>query len=155
MVAAVGRQEGRIIMSMLIKCVTADEAFYVGCDQRIRIDVDTLIVSLWNNFLHSKGERNRIAFNKKKLIENCFENKFDAAMAASLGNWRWDDRFVYFNSDRYLSSFSHWYDETCPIDIDRIDINYLIRALQDLQTEDKKGYVNNIPKAIHDALKEG
>ena len=141
-------------MNMLIKCVTADEAFFVGCDQRIRIDVDTLIVSLWNNFLHSKGEReNRIAFNKKKLIENCFENKFDAAMAASLGNWRWDDRFVYFNSERYLMSFSRLDDETCPIDIDRIDIGFIIRQLQNMQENDKR-YINNIPRAIHDALKE-
>ena len=140
-------------MKMEIKCVTADEAFFVGYDQSVNIDVDSLIVSLWNKYVEYKGGDNKISLNNKEFFETSFNNAYDAAWAATLSDrWDWKDDFVCFNGEGYLTSFSHWDDEHSPIDIEKIDIAGLVRALQDLQNE--KRYVNNISKAIHEALQE-
>ena len=138
-----GGRKGRIIMKL-------DNIFFIGYDERIKINVDMLIVNAWNAYVDiKKGEK--IYFNDEEFFENSFTNKYDAALAVSLsGNWRWADRFVCFDEDGYLTSFSHWDDENSPIEIDKIDINSLINNLKNANNIP----VNNIPRAIHDALKE-
>ena len=131
-----------------------EEIAYVSYDERVQINFDTLIAALWNKYIDYKGGYNKIFLNNREFFENSFENAYDAAWAVSSGDWRWTDSFVFFNREGYISSFSQWDDENSPIDMDRIDISHLINGLQDLQTN-KKMYVNNIPRAIHDALQEG
>ena len=135
------------------------ENAYMTYDGQIRLDSHILIVSLWNKYIEdTKGYGSKVFPNDKNFFEENFENKYDAAMAVSLsGNWKWTDSFAYFDNDGYITSFSRLDDENCPIDIDKIDIDYLIRALQDLQknlekNKKKRYVVDNIPKAIHDAL---
>lgn len=132
-----------------------EEIAYVNYNDRVEVNFDTLIAALWNKYIEYKGGYNKIFFNDKEFFKTSFEDKYDAAWAVSSGDWRGTDDFVYFNREGNLTSFSHWNDENSPIDTDKIDINYLIRALQDLQAlQDKKGQENSIPRAIHDALKE-
>lgn len=130
------------------------EIAYVNYDRRVQVDMDMLIISLWNKYASYEGRDNRIYLNNMEFFKKSFKNSYDAAWAVSSGNWRWTDDFVTFNDGGHLSSFCHWNDKNSPIDIDKIDIKQLINKLQDMQTN-KKGYVNNIPRAIHDALKEG
>ena len=135
------------------------ENAYMTFEGKIRMDVYSIIIGLWDKFIEEEGSGNKIFYNNKEFFENSFENEYDVAMAVSLSKqWRWTDDFVFFDSEGYLTSFSRCEDETCPIDFDKIDIGYLIRGLQDLQEEKsphKNRYViNNIPRAIHDALKE-
>ena len=119
---------------------------------KIRVDSYVIIIALWNKFLEEEGNGNKISLNGKDFFEKNFKNPYDAAWAVSLsGKWSWQDDFVYFDTDGYLTSFSRCDDETCPIDMDKIDIDYLIRALQDLQ-KNKRYVVNDIPRAIHEAL---
>lgn len=126
---------------------------YVNYDRRVQIDKDMLIISLWNKYAEYEG-RERIYLNNVGFFKKSFKNPYDAAWAVSTGDWRWTDDFVCFNRDGHLSSFNHWDDENSPIDIDRIDVSHLIDGLERCQTKNKKGYVNDIPRAIHEALKE-
>ena len=122
-----------------------ENAIYVNYNGCIEISIDALIVAAWNRYIEYAGGDNFISIN------------YAAAIPVALGGrWDWRDRFVYFDEKGYLSSFSHWDDERSPIDLDKIDISSLIDGLQDLQTNavDKKRPVNNIPKAIHEALQE-
>ena len=124
---------------------------------KIRVDSYVIITALWNKFIEEEGEDkgygSKVFPNNKEFFENSFENAYDAAHAVSIGDWRWTDDFVYFNEEGYLVSFSQCDDETCPIDMGKIDVDYIVRSLQDLQDKEKRYVVNNIPKAIHDALK--
>ena len=119
----------------------------------IDLDLDTIIVSMWNAYVEAEGYGNKISFNDKEFFNNTFENPYDAAWAVSLsGRWAWSDDYVYFDNDGYITSFSHWDDERSPIDIDKLDICQLINSLK--KWHKKKRYVvDNIPSAIHDALK--
>lgn len=123
----------------------------------IELDMETVLVSLWNAYIENAGYYyNKIFCNNKEFFEKSFNNSFDAAWAVSLsGKWRWSDDYVYFDNDGYITSFSHWDDETSPIDLDKIDVSPLIDGLKKFHKKNKKGYVNNIPKAIHEALQEG
>ena len=164
-----------------------ENIFYVNYNNCIEISFDALIVAMWNTYVETverdkkispnnkeffenslenayveaeaAGRDKKISLNNKEFFENSFDDAYDAAMAISWsGRWRWTDSFVYFDEEGYLTSFSRLDDENSPIDMDKIDIDYLIRALQDLQRSPKKwhkkGCVNNIPRAIHDALQE-
>ena len=144
-----GRKEGFIMKNAIT------EAAYVTFDGQMRIDVYMIIISLWNAYLESEQQDSLKVFpNNWEFFEKKINNAYDAAMAVSLsGRWSWSDSFVYFDEDGYLTSFSRLDDESCPIDLDKIDIDYLIRSLQDLKNMKKRYVVNNIPKAIHDALK--
>ena len=108
---------------------------YKNYNDEVEVDIDTVLVSMWNAYIEAEGSDNKISFNGKDFFENVFENAYDAVMAVSLsgGRWRWTDTFAYFDDEGYLVSFSRFEDERCPIDVDKIDIDYLIRALQDLQ----------------------
>ena len=135
------------------------ENAYMTFDGKIRIDNYTIIIALWNAYVEAEGG-DKISVNDKEFFENSFENAYDAAMATAIGDWRWTDSFVYVDKDGHIVSFSRFDDERCPIDMDKIDIAYLIRGLQELiQEEEEKSphknryVVNNIPRAIHDALK--
>ena len=138
------------------------ENAYMTYDGKIRVDSYIIIVSMWNKYIEEEGRDNKVSFNGKEFFEKNFDNAYDAAMAVSLSKrWSWTDDYVYFDADGYLVSFSRCDDETCPIDLDKIDIDYLIRSLQDLQARAgekaraKNGYVvDNIPRAIHEALQE-
>ena len=125
---------------------------YIGYEHKIQFDLDLLIIAAWNKYAGYAG-RDRIYLNNVEVFKKSFKNPYDAAWAVSSGDWRWTDDYVFFNKEGYITSFSHCDDERSPIDLDRIDIAGLVRALQDLQN-DKRYVVNNIPKAIHDALKE-
>lgn len=115
----------------------------------INMNMDMVLISIYN----AQIEENKIYVNDKDFFENSFENAYDAAWAVSLsGKWAWSDDYVYFDNDGYITSFSHWDDENSPINIDKIDINDLI---QNIKKQHKNGYVvNNIPRAIHDALQK-
>ena len=104
---------------------------YKNYNDEIEVDLDTVLVSLWNAYIEAEGYGNKISFNDKGFFEKNFENSYDAAWAVSLsGGWRWTDTFVYFDEDGYLTSFSHWDDERSPIDIDKLDICQLINSLK-------------------------
>ena len=126
---------------------------YETYNNGVEFDTDTVIVSLWNAYVECRGEE-KISLNNKEFFENSFENSFDAAWAVSLSNkWDWRDEYVYFNGEGYLTSFSHWDDERSPIDLDKLDISQLIDDLKKWHKKDNS-ICNNIPRAIHDALKE-
>ena len=127
---------------------------YKNYNGEVEVDTDTVLVSMWNAYLEAEGEDNKISLNNKEFFENSFENSFDAAWAVSLSNkWDWRDEYVYFNGEGYLTSFSHWDDERSPIDLDKLDISQLIDDLKKWHKTDNS-ICNNIPRAIHDALKE-
>ena len=131
-----------------------ESLIYMDYEERVQIDLDMLIVAAWNKYIKYKGGYNEIFFNDKGFFEKKFDNAYDAAWAASLSDrWDWHDRFVYFNGEGYITSFSYWDDENSPINLDNIDLSHLIDGLQDLQTK-KRYVVNNIPRAIHEALQE-
>ena len=112
----------------------------------VEVDMDMLLVSLYN-----RGAENKIFINDEDFINNTFDDSYSAAWAVSLsGRWRRTDDFVYFDSEGYLTSFSHWDDERSPINLDKLDISQLINSLKKRQ---KRYAVNSIPRAIHDALK--
>lgn len=129
------------------------EIAYINYDRSVKVDMEMFIISMWNKYTEYAIRDNRIYLNNVEFFEKSFKNSYDAAWAVSTGNWKWTDDFVCFDKEGHLSSFCHWNDKNSPIDIDRIDISSLINGLKRLQTN-KKGYVNNIPRAIHDALKE-
>lgn len=110
--------------------MTIEDVFFTNYENRIEIDADVLIVAAWNEYVRDKGGE-KIYYNDKEFFENFFENSFDAAWAVSLsGKWDRNDRFIYFNSRGYLTSFTRWNDENSPIDIDKIDYVYLINSLK-------------------------
>ena len=115
----------------------------------VDVDMDMVLISIYN----AQIEDNKISYNDKDFFESTFENKYDAAWAVSIsGKWTWSDDFVFFGEDGNITSFNHWNDERSPIDLDKLDISQLINNLKKQQ---KKRYVvDNIPKAIHDALQE-
>ena len=124
---------------------------YKNYNDGIEVDLDTVLVSLWNAYIEAEGYGNKISFNDKGFFENNFESPYDAAWAVSLsGGWRWTDDFVCFDEDGYLTSFSHWDDANSPIDLDKIDVGLLIQSLKKWH---KHKPVDNISRAIHDALK--
>ena len=143
---------------MEMETAIMESLIYMDYDEKVQIDLDTLIVAAWNRYMEYNGGRaNEIFFNDKEFFEQKFNNAYEAAWAASFSDrWDWHDRFVYFNEEGYITSFNHWDDENSPIDLDKIDISSLINglnSLEDMQTN-KKGQDNNISSAIHDALKE-
>ena len=116
----------------------------------VKVDMDMIIISIYNSLMDEDG---KICHNDEDFFEAEFNNKYDAAWAVSLSHaWAWSDDFVYLNGEGYLTSFNHWDDEKSPIDLDKLDISKLINSLK---RQHKNRYVvNNIPKAIHDALEE-
>ena len=114
----------------------------------VDVDMDMIFISIYN----SQEEDNKISYNDVDFFNNTFENSYDAAWAVSIsGKWAWSDDFVFFDDEGYLTSFNHWDDENSPINLDKLGISQLINSLK---KQHKNGYVNNIPRAIHDALKE-
>ena len=142
-----GGRKGRCVMNMDIENIVYTD--YTG---HVKIDEDALIVSMWNKYIEGENNDNKVFRNTPENFNEKFKNPYDAAWAVGISrNWRWTDEYAYFDDEGYLTSFSHWDEETSPIQIDKIDISNLINL--------KKGYVdnipvNNIPRAIHDALKE-
>ena len=131
-----------------------EEIAFVNQDECVKADLDALIIAMWNKYKEYKGGY-KIFLNNKEFFKNTFNNAYDAAWAVSSGDWRWSDRFIYFDSEGDLSSFCHWDDDNSPIDIDKIDVSHLINGLKRCGKENDKRYVvNNIPRAIHDALQE-
>ena len=128
---------------------------YVDYYEHVQVNFDALIIILWNKYIEYAGGENKIFLNNKEFFENSFDNSYDTAQAVSLsGKWSWSDDFVYFDGEGYLTSFSHWDDERSPIDIDKIDVGHLIDGLKNFHNDTcKGGQENNIPRAIHDALK--
>ena len=108
--------------------------FYKNYNDETVLDMDTVIVSMWNAYVEERGYGNKIFFNNKEFFENSFNNSFDAAYAVSLsGKWHWADEYVCFGEDGYLTSFSHWNDGNSPIDLDKLDICQLINNLKRLK----------------------
>ena len=115
----------------------------------IDINMDMVLISIYN--AQQQDGENKVYINDEDFFTNTFSNAYDAAFSVSLsGKWYWSDDFVYFDEEGYLTSFSHWDDERSPINIDKLDICQLINNLK----WHKKGCVDNIPKAIHEALQE-
>lgn len=129
-----------------------NDLFYINYNDQIELDGDMILIAAWNEY--TAGDKgSEIFMNDKEFFENSFKNPYDAALAVSLSDkWQWEDRFVYFSHEGQLTSFSHWDDANSPIDIDKIDISNLINDLK--RCRGKKRYINNIPRAIHDALEE-
>lgn len=109
------------------------EIAYVNYDRRVQVDMDMLVISLWNKYIEYKGG-DKIYINNNDFFEKSFKNPYDAAWAVSAGNWKWADDYVCFDKEGHLTSFCHWNDENSPIDIDKIDISSLINGLKRLQT---------------------
>ena len=131
------RQKWRIIMK--IKA-------YKNYNDEVEFDVDTVLVSLWNAYIEAEG-RDKIYLNNKDFFNRTFESPYDAAWAVSLsGKWARSDDYVYFNKEGYLTSFSHWDDDSSPINLDKLDISQLINSLKN------RYVVSNVSRAIHDAL---
>lgn len=130
-----------------------ETVLYVDYNDRVQIDLDAFMVTLWNKYIEYKGRgENKIFLNDKGFFEGVFKNSYDAACAVAIGDWRYTDEYVFFNSDGYITSFCHWDDDNSPIDINKIDVHNLFRGLQDLQNLQNKNSV--ISRAIHDALQE-
>ena len=144
------RQEGEEKMDNVIM-----ENAYINYDGCVQVDPYIILVSLWNKLIDEEGEDKgyggKVFSNNKEFFKNSFDNAYDAAWAVSVGDYKWTDTFVFFNREGNLSSFSHWNDENSPIDIDRIDVSHLIDGLKKMRQTNK---VDNIPRAIHDALEE-
>ena len=110
-----------------------ENAFYMDYENRVQIDEDVLIISMWNKYIEGEDNNNdnKVFRNTPENFNVKFETPYDAAWAASLsGKWRWTDDYVYFNGEGYLTSLSHWNDERSPIDLDKIDISNLINGLK-------------------------
>ena len=128
---------------------------YMTYDGKVQVDLDLLFVVAWNKLMEEEGYGNKIFLNNKEFFKNSFNNPYDVAWAVSYGNYRWADDYAYFNREGHLMSFSRLDDKNSPIDLEKIDIAHLIDGLKRWQKNDKKRYVvNNIPRAIHDALQE-
>ena len=142
---------------MKMDMAIAEKITFPGYDDRIHIDVDALVVAIWNEYADEGGDK--IYLNDEQFFTQHFKTGFEAAWAVSTGNYRWTDDFVFISRGQ-LISFSHLTDETCPIQLDKIDLNRLQQQLQELvnlvkqEQGDKKGYVNNISPVIHEALQE-
>ena len=70
---------------------------YKNYNDGIEVDIDTVLVSLWNAYLEGEDRRydNRIYVNDKDFFVNTFENSYDAAWSVSLsGKWAWSDDYV-------------------------------------------------------------
>lgn len=118
----------------------------------IDLDLDTVLITLWNAYIENEGYYNKIFFNDKGFFENSFQNSYDAAWAVTLsGKWKHSDDYAYINDEGYITSFCHWNDENSPINLDKLDICQLVSSLKKMA---QKRCVNNIPRAIHDALQE-
>ena len=119
----------------------------------VKVDMDMILISIYNSLIDMEDEEGygKICYNDEDFFNNTFENAYDAAWAVAIGDWRCTDDFVYFNNKGHLTSFNHWDDERSPINLDRIDISNLINGLKNKK---KRYVVDNIPKAIHDALEE-
>ena len=114
----------------------------------VDMEMDMVLISIYN----AQAE-NKIRFNNEDFFNSIFVCPYDAAWAVSLsGKWRRSDDYVYFDAEGCITSFSHWDDENSPIDLDKLDICQLIRNLK--KWHKNRDVVNNIPKAIHDALKK-
>lgn len=108
--------------------------------------LDTILVTLWNEYIEKTGYGEKIFPNEASFFnDGKFVTPYDAAWVVSIGDWRRTDEYVCFNEEGFLVSFQHWGDKNSPVDITRLSI-----WIQ----KNKKGYVNNIPKAIHEALQE-
>ena len=104
---------------------------YKNYKNEVELDMDTVLVSLWNAYIEAEGRDNKIYVNDVDFFNNTFDNPYDAVWAVSLGGrWTRSDDYVYFDEEGYISSFSHWDDETSPIDLDKIDIGNLINSLK-------------------------
>ena len=115
----------------------------------VDVNMDMVLISIYN----SSSEDNKIYVNDADFFADTFESAYDAAWAVSLsGQWNWADDYAYFDEDGYITSFTHWDDENSPIDLDKLDICQLISSLK--KWHKKEYIVNNIPSAIHDALKK-
>ena len=116
----------------------------------IDVNIDMVLISIYNA---NAQDSEKIYVNDADFFANTFDNSYDAAWAVSLsGKWQWADDYVCFDEEGYLTSFSHWDDENSPIDLDKLDINQLISSLKKMSQ--KRYVVDNIPRAIHDALQE-
>ena len=114
----------------------------------VDVNMDMVLISIYNSLYDDK-----VSFNDADFFNEEFDNPFDAAWAVSLsGKWTWSDDFVYFDENGYLTSFNHWDDENSPINLDKLDISQLINSLK--KWHKNRYVVDNIPKAIHDALQE-
>ena len=97
----------------------------------IDVNMDMVLVSLWNAYVEAEGRDNKIYVNDADFFNSTFDNSYDAAWAVSLsGRWSWTDEFVYFDDEGYITSFSHWDDERSPINLDKLDISQLINNLK-------------------------
>ena len=116
----------------------------------IDVNIDMVLISIYNA---NAQDSEKIYVNDADFFANTFDSSYNAAWSVSLsGKWNWADDYVYFGEDGYLTSFSHWDDENSPIDLDKLDINQLISSLKKMSQ--KRYVVDNIPRAIHDALQE-
>ena len=109
---------------------------YVNYNGRVQIGAYIIIVGLWNAYVEKGGEGIKVYPNNKEFFANSFDNAYDAAQAASAGDYQWSDLFVYFDADGNLMSFTILDDDTCPIDVKKIDISSLIRELIELENKD-------------------
>ena len=117
----------------------------------VDVDMDMVLISIYNSC--EENEDNKIAYNDEKFFDDEFDNSYDAAWAVTLSKrWKWTDDFVYFDKDGYITSFNHWDDVNSPINLDKLDICQLISSLKKMSQ--KRYVVDNIPRAIHDALQE-
>lgn len=115
--------------------------------------LDTILITIWNEYIEKIGYGEKIFSNEAEFFnDGKFVTPYDAAWAVSIGDWRRTDEYVCFNSKGFLVSFQHWNDKNSPVDVSRLSAW--------IQTNDKKinckrYVVNNIPRAIHEALQEG
>ena len=138
--------EGTIIIIGMPSCDGREEN--VKMKTEIDMNMDMVLISIYNA---QNDTDNKIYVNDADFFENSFDNSYDAAWAVSLsGRWSWTDEFVYFNDEGYITSFSHWDDERSPINLDKLDICQLINSLK--RWHKKRYVVNDIPRAIHEAL---
>ena len=116
----------------------------------IDVNMDMMLISIYNAQAEEK-----IFFNDRDFFDDEFADPFDAAHAVALsGRWDCADDFVYIDEERRIVSFNHWDDENSPVDLDKLDICQLINSLKKWHKNKKRYVVNNIPRAIHDALQE-
>ena len=117
--------------------------------ENIDIVLDRIIIPIWNDYIEKVGYGEKIFPNEAEFFnDGKFSTPYDAVWAVSIGDWRRTDEYVCFN-EGFLVSFQHWSDKNSPVDIVRLST-----WIQTNKTYDKKVYMNNIPKAIHEALQE-
>ena len=109
--------------------------------------LDTILIPAWNEYINRVGYGEKIFPNEAEFFnDGKFPSPYDAAWAVSLGDYRRTDEYVCFDDEGYLTSFCHWNDKNSPVDITRLSTWMQVNKI------DKKYVVNNIPRAIHDAL---